>query len=91
MLHKRDPADTKPCWHMRTLVSSLADNQLGGLLRWFTRQHVTGCPQCQTGLATIESVRARLRELEQTPAASLPPARWEKVEAAWEQTDGGGI
>ena len=78
-----DPTDTKPCPHMRTLVSAFADDALTGLARWYTRQHLASCPRCQQGLATIREMQARLTELDldaETPEARR--ARWEKIEAA---------
>jgi len=83
---KRDPRDTKPCAHMRLLVSALADNQLSGLPRLFTTQHVNGCPRCQNGLVVLRAMRRRLEGLE-TPIPSLSTPRWAMVEAAWEQAD----
>lgn len=83
---KHDPADTKPCAHMRLLVSALADNQLSGLPRLFTTQHVKGCVRCQHGLAVLQAMRHRLERLE-TPVPPLSAPRWSLVEAAWEQAD----
>ncbi len=86
MIIKHDPSDTKPCAHMRMLVSALADNQLSGLPRLFTTQHIKGCLRCQHGLAVLHAMRARLERLETTvPPLSAP--RWSRVEAAWEQAD----
>ncbi len=86
MTFQHDPADTKPCAHMRMLVSALADNQLSGLPRLFTTQHVKGCVRCQHGLAVLQAMRSRLERLE-TIAAPLSAPRWSLVEAAWEQAD----
>lgn len=86
MTFKHDPNDTKPCVHMRMLVSALADNQLSGLPRLFTTQHVKGCLRCQQGLAVLHAMRARLENLD-TPAPPLSAPRWTLVEAAWEQAD----
>lgn len=84
-----DPNDTKPCWHMRTLVSALADNQLVGILLRFTELHLKGCPQCQHGLATLLALRDRLRGLggSRQDIPPLPASRWTQVEAAWERAD----
>lgn len=80
-----DPNDTKPCPHMRLLVSALADEALAGLARWYTRWHLDGCAQCQKGLATILAVRGRLRLIHEDAGekASLSPEQWAAVEAAW--------
>ncbi len=86
MTFKHDPHDTKPCAAMRLLVSALADNQLSGLPRLFTTQHVKGCLRCRHGLAVLRAMRRRLEHLE-TPAAPLSAPRWARVEAAWEQAD----
>lgn len=87
MFVKRDPHDTKPCPHMRGLVSQLADNALTGVKRWFTEQHVKGCPQCQKGLTTICAVRDRLQTLDADAPAALPPAAWNAVEQEWQAAE----
>ena len=53
----------KPCPHMKTLLSRLADNTLRGLARWYAAQHVKGCPGCAAGLAALRALRDRLRAL----------------------------
>lgn len=86
MLLPPNPGDTKPCAPMRLLVSALADNQLSGLPRLFTNQHVKGCLRCRHGLAVLHAMRRRLEHLE-TPVSPLSAPRWATVEAAWEQAD----
>lgn len=87
MFFKTDPHDTKPCPHMRGLVSQLADNALSGLKKWYTEQHVKGCPQCQMGLATICDVRDRLQALDADASAALEPQEWAQVEAGWQSAE----
>ncbi len=89
MIFKQDPHDTKPCAHMRILVSALADNQLSGLPRLFTTQHVKGCLRCQHGLIVLQAMRHRLEHLDKS-APPLSAPRWALVEAAWEQADRAG-
>jgi anti-sigma factor RsiW len=86
-MFKHDPTDTKPCLHMRHWVSALADGALTGFARWYTERHVGNCPQCRKGLATILSVRDRLRALIPGQTTSLSQERWNAIEAAWEQAD----
>ena len=81
-----DPNDTKPCPHMRVLVSAQVDGALSGLARWYTRYHVAHCAQCQKGEAAIIALRERMRS--QTASGNaLPEERWAGVEAAMEQAD----
>ena len=84
-MFKHDPTDTKPCAHMRTLVSALADGALSGVARWYTLRHIDGCAQCRKGMATIMEVQERLRVIhaEGGEEASLSPEQWAAVEAAW--------
>ncbi len=84
-MFRHDPTDTKPCPHMRLLVSALADGALRGIARWYTQKHIDGCPQCRKGLATIRDVRGRLRAIhaEVDAQAPLTPEQWAAVEAAW--------
>ena len=86
MTFNHDPHDLKPCAHMRMLVSALADNQLSGLPRLFTTQHVKGCLRCRQGLRVLQALRGRLENLDAF-APPLSALRWASVEAAWEQAD----
>jgi len=85
-MFRHDTNGDRPCWHMRSLVSTLADGALSGLARWYTVQHIAGCPQCKGGLAYFQALKARLHF---APAPTLPltPARWAAVEAAWLEAD----
>lgn len=84
-----DPTDTKPCLHMRYLVSALADGALSGVAKWYTAQHIASCPQCQKGLATIKALRDRLRAIHEEDGeyVQLSSERWAALEAAWQQGD----
>ena len=89
MLHKIDPANVKPCWHMQTLVSAWVDGRLTGLARWYTEKHVHDCPQCQASVPFLESLHLRLSDLGQKPErGTLTEQQWQAVEAAWEQAEG---
>jgi len=79
----------KPCPHMKTLLSALADGSLTGVARWFTENHAKGCPGCGYTLGTLRTLRERVRALGVPEQATLqlPEDRWAKVEAAWEEQD----
>jgi predicted anti-sigma-YlaC factor YlaD len=85
-MFKHDPQSDKPCPHMRSLVSALADDALSGLARWYTRQHVAGCPQCRNALTYYVTLKTRLGTIA-APLVPLPPDRWTAAEAAWEEAD----
>ena len=85
-MFRDDPNNDKPCRHMRSLVSALADGALSGLARWYTVHHVAGCPQCSRGLAYFQALKSRLHYAP-APAPPLTPAHWVAVEAAWEEAD----
>ena len=61
--HHRYHEDAQPCPHMKGLLSRLSDGTLGGLARWYTEQHVKGCPGCAAGLSALRGLRDRLRAL----------------------------
>ena len=61
--HHRYHEDAQPCPHMKGLLSRLSDGTLGGLARWYTEQHVKGCPGCEAGLSALRGLRDRLRAL----------------------------
>jgi len=88
-MHKQDPNNLKPCWHMQTLVSAWVDGKLSGLTRWYTEQHIKGCPQCQSSLPFLRDLRFRLSSLGQRPVSreGLTDSQWEAVEKAWEQAE----
>jgi hypothetical protein len=91
MLHKPNPNNVKPCWHMQTLVSAWTDGKLKGLAKWYTERHVADCPQCQSSLPFLKELHGRLFTLAgQTPPASaesLAEERWEAVENAWKEAE----
>ena len=84
-----DPHDLKPCRHMTGLVSALADDTLTGIARWFTTQHIAGCPRCANGLEYFHALRARLAILEGREDAKkkMTPEQWGAAEAEWEKAD----
>lgn len=85
-MFKHDPQSDKPCLHMRSLVSALADDALIGLARWYTKQHVAGCPQCSNALAYYQALKTRLHFVA-APSTPLTDDRWTAAEAAWDEAD----
>lgn len=83
-----NPHDLKPCRHMTGLVSALADDSLTGIPRWFTTQHVAGCPHCRNGLEYFQALNTRLKALEIEGETLLNPEQWAAAEMAWEKVDG---
>jgi hypothetical protein len=83
-----------PCPQMKSLLSSLADGTLRGLLRRYADAHLARCEHCQSALRGLERLRVRLHLLTVAPASSEPlpeslteltPERRAAVEAAWEK------
>ena len=88
MTHQLDPNNVKPCRHMHTLVSAWVDGKLSGIARWYTEQHVKGCPQCRSSLPFLRGLHLRLSDLAKKPSAeTLPDKRWESLEAAWAEAE----
>ena len=85
-MFRHDMQGDKPCRHMRSLVSALADGALSGLARWYAVHHVAGCPRCGRGLAYFQALKSRLH-FAFPPAPPLTPAHWVAVEAAWKEAD----
>jgi len=103
-LHSAKPDPDKVehgCGFMRELLSSLADDTLRGVMRWYAEHHVAGCPHCSAALVGLRELRARLREFG-LPAVNreekatdavvsslrlLSPERRAAIAAAWESLD----
>jgi len=85
-MFRHDTHSDKPCRHMRSLVSALADGALSGLARWYTVHHVAGCPRCSNALAYFQALKSRLH-FAPAPSPPLTPAHWVAVEAAWVEAD----
>jgi hypothetical protein len=93
-LHEHDDTE-EPCRHMRLLISGEADGTLSGILAWFTRQHVKGCPRCRRGLQNLIALREKLRALgspeiresDVTGQLALTPERRAAVEEEWAKID----
>ena len=79
----------KPCPHMKTLLSALADGSLTGLAHWYAAHHAQRCPGCSQALSDLQTVRERIRALgvPQSEALQLSEERWKGLEAAWDQVD----
>jgi hypothetical protein len=58
---------TQPCPHMKGLLSSYADETLTGISRWYTRLHLSGCPQCTKVLEELLQMLKQLRTLKSAP------------------------
>lgn len=74
---------------MKTLLSALADDSLTGIARWFAQNHTKGCPGCAHTLASLKTLRERVRTLgvPETETLRLPQGRWAEIEVAWQETD----
>jgi len=80
--------DNKPCPHMRTLVSAWLDDRLTGLAKWYVEWHIKHCKQCSKSVPFFRKMHGRLENLAaKGSAVALDPARWDKIEKAWEETD----
>jgi hypothetical protein len=80
----------KPCPHMKTLLSALADGSLSGLARWYAENHAQRCPGCGSALTDLKTIRERLRTLGVPPvegSLGLSEEHWSKLEAAWDKLD----
>ncbi|HEX5323563.1 MAG TPA: zf-HC2 domain-containing protein [Capsulimonadaceae bacterium] len=95
-LHKIDPNNLKPCFHMRTLVSAWVDGKLTGIAKWYTEWHIKHCPQCQCSLPFLRGLHDRLQSLATQPRgedeaeSQLSEPRWSHIEEGWDKVDAGG-
>jgi hypothetical protein len=82
----------KPCPHMKTLLSAMADGSLSGLARWYAENHARRCPGCGRALGDLQTLRERIRTLglPSEGALQLSEERWGRIEAAWEEVDQAG-
>lgn len=92
MKHTRDDEHpSKPCPHMKTLLSTTADGNLRGLLLRFTRVHVAGCAPCRGALDGLLILRTRMQTLyhseTQTETLVLTTERRARLEEAWLRVD----
>lgn len=78
--------DERPCPHMKTLLSALADGSLTGLARWYAEHHAQRCPGCGSSLVNLKTVRERIRTLgvPDGDTLQLSEDRWAAIEAAWD-------
>jgi hypothetical protein len=81
--------ETKPCPHMTTLLSALADDSLQGIARWYAQNHAQRCPGCGNALSDLRTLRERIRILgvPSGETLQLSPEHWERLEAAWEEVE----
>lgn len=85
----------RPCPHMKGKLSDLADDTAKGIARWYTQQHVSGCPGCGSTLSGLRLIRARLLGIGKSDGAAsgdgispaLSPDRRQAVADAWERID----
>jgi hypothetical protein len=97
LLHRRSVEEEEPCRHMRLLISGESDGTLSGILAWYTRFHLKGCPRCRRGLQNLIALRAKLRalgspEISESAVSEfslLTPERRAAVEDAWAKIDEG--
>ncbi len=78
-------APIHPCWHMRVLVSSMADGTLAGVIRRYTVWHLSQCSQCTEALAGLERLRESLHALPMQASGVLSDEHRAHVDAAWKQ------
>ena len=80
--------EIRPCPHMRSWVSALADGTLRGFARWFTRLHVKGCPHCKEAFQGFQRLRDRLRALAgKSTTEKMPDERWDAISEAWKEKE----
>ena len=79
----------KPCSHMKTLLSAMADNSLTGLALWYAENHARRCPSCSSALSDLQTLRKRIRTLgvPEGEPLRLSEERWTKIAAAWEDVE----
>lgn len=78
--------EIKPCPHMRSWVSALADGTLKGFARWFTRLHVKGCPHCSDAFRAFQRLRERLSALAHR-SDTMPDERWQEVSVRMDEAE----
>ena len=85
--------DERPCPHMKTLLSALADGSLTGIARWYTEHHAQRCPGCGSSLGNLKTVRERIRTLgvPDGDTLQLSEDRWAAIEAAWDEQENHAI
>lgn len=83
-------SSARPCPHMKTLLSALADGTLSGIARWYAENHAVRCPRCGEALASLRVLRDRLRTLGVPGGDTLSAERVATLEAALDRIDTGG-
>jgi hypothetical protein len=79
---------TKPCIHIRSLLSPLMDSRLSGVLGAYVHWHVERCPRCQTALDNLREIVGHLSARSHAPfQPTLGVDRWAKLEAAWDAAE----
>lgn len=74
--------NSRPCLHMKSMLSGLSDGTLKGLLRWYAERHVAGCRHCAPALSAIVVLEARLRSLRVTGPEDDARLRLDEVHRA---------
>lgn len=78
---------------MKTLLSALADGTLTGIARWYATNHARNCPGCGAALASLQTLRDRLRtlgvpaEVNNEPPLTLTPERRARLNALLDTVD----
>lgn len=80
----------RPCPHMKTLLSMLADGTLTGIARWYAENHAGRCPRCGEALASLRVLRDRLLALGIPETRTLTAERFASLQAALDRIDAGG-
>lgn len=80
----------KPCPHMKTIISSLVDGAVTGIVKRYGLWHIGHCPRCQAALQALRDLHARLAALAAKPTDrpdTLSADRRSNLEAAWDRLD----
>lgn len=81
----------RPCRHMASWVSALADGNLHGPALWYARLHVSSCKQCTAALEAFTNLRAQLKALGQSTHYgfhdTLSEDRREELKSALDKID----
>jgi hypothetical protein len=80
--------DVRPCEHMETMVSGLADGSLHGPKRWFTQIHILYCTPCRSAVRNLRTVIDQVSDLREAGADRMPPERRAEIERALDTIDG---
>lgn len=69
-----------PCFWMRVLLNGMAEGHSTGLLGWYARRHVDGCPKCREALDALKAMRSRLLGMGDE-SATVSQDVWDQLES----------